>query len=207
MYTPPAFSISDEIEIREMIHTSGLATLVTMTSEGLKGTPLPLFLNEAEGPYGTVYGHMARANPQWQLEPQGEALVIFTGVDAYVSPGWYASKAEHGKVVPTWNYSAVHAYGKAEFFEEPGRVRDVVSRLTDKHERSRAAPWSVTDAPETFIAAQLRGIVGVRLEISRLDAKKKFSQNRPAADRAGVAKGLAEEENTAARSMAGQIPL
>ncbi|MBD8890617.1 FMN-binding negative transcriptional regulator [Roseibium litorale] len=207
MYTPPAFAETDQAEIQAMIETAGLASLITMTSEGLMATPLPLLLNTHEGQQGTLYGHIARANPQWKLEPQGEALVIFPGLDAYVSPGWYASKAEHGKVVPTWNYSAVHAYGAVEFFEDAGRLHQVVSDLTEKHEKNRAEPWTVTDAPEAFISAHMRGIVGVRIELSRIEAKKKLSQNRLQPDRQGVAEGLAKEASPSARAMASKIPV
>ena len=206
MYTPPAFAQIDLATIHGMIRATGLATLVTMTEQGLIGTPLPLILKESEGPCGTLYGHVARPNPQWKLAPQAEALVIFPGIDAYISPSWYAAKAEHGKVVPTWNYSAVHAYGTPEFFEDPDRLLDVVTALTDQNENSRSAPWAVSDAPEDYIRARLRGIIGLRLEISRLEGKQKFSQDKPEADRAGVAKGLAEESDPAAREMAGQIP-
>jgi len=206
MYTPPAFAQDDLATIHGMIRAAGLATLVTMTEDGLIGTPLPLILKEDEGPFGTLHGHLARPNPQWKLTPQADALVIFPGPDAYVSPSWYASKAEHGKVVPTWNYSAVHAYGTPEFFDDPDRLLQVVSTLTDRHEAGRPAPWAVADAPEKYVQAQLRGIVGLKLEISRLEGKQKFSQNKPEADRAGVARGLAGEADPAAREMAGQIP-
>ncbi len=206
MYTPPAFAQDDLATIHGMIRATGLATLVTMTDEGLIGTPLPLILKEDEGPCGTLYGHLARPNSQWKLEPRAEALVIFPGPDAYISPSWYAAKAEHGKVVPTWNYSAVHAYGTPEFFEDPDRLLGIVSALTDRNEASRSAPWAVSDAPDDYIRARLRGIVGLRLAISRLEGKQKFSQDKPEADRAGVAKGLAEEADPSAREMAGLIP-
>ena len=206
MYTPPAFAQDDLATIHGMIRATGLATLVTMTEEGLIGTPLPLILKEAEGPNGTLYGHLARPNPQWKLAPHAEALVIFPGPDAYISPSWYASKAEHHKVVPTWNYGAVHAYGTPEFFDDPDRLMNVLTGLTDQNEANRSAPWSVSDAPEKFVQAQMRGIVGLRLEISRLEGKQKFSQNKPEADRAGVAKGLAEETDPSAREIAGLIP-
>ncbi len=191
MYTPPAFKEDDPTEIRRIIREARLSTLVTMTEEGLVATPLPLFLDESEGERGTLYGHLARANPQWRLAPQADALVIFSGPDAYVSPNWYASKREHGKVVPTWNYVAVHAYGRPEFFEGEERLHEVVSRLTQLHENRRAQPWAVGDAPDQFVKAQLKGIIGVRLPISRIEGKRKMSQNRPAADRAGVVSGLA----------------
>jgi transcriptional regulator len=207
MYTPPAFRDDDRASIHALIGAAGLATLVTMTEEGLIGTPLPFFLVPDEGPLGTLYGHVARANPQWRLTPQGEALAIFAGPDAYVSPGWYATKAEHGRVVPTWNYAAVHAYGAPEFFDDPARLRGVVVRLTERHESGRAEPWAVDDAPEAFVKAQLRGIVGVRLPVARLEGKRKFSQNRSAADRAGVVRGLRAEGQPAALAVADRVPL
>jgi transcriptional regulator len=130
-----------------------------------------------------LYGHLSRANPQWKLPPLGEAMATFMGPDAYVTPSWYATKRETQKVVPTWNYIAVHAYGPVEFFEDADRLLEVVTRLTNLHEQSRAKPWAVSDAPETFIKAQLRGIVGMRLPISRIEGKWKMSQNRSAEDR------------------------
>jgi transcriptional regulator len=180
---------------------------VTATADGLIASPLPLLLAAAEGEQGVLYGHVAKANPQWQKPVVGEALAIFMGADAYVTPSWYASKAEHGKVVPTWNYSAVHAYGPIEFFDDEARLRDVVTRLTELHEKSRDNPWSVSDAPEAYLKSQLRGIVGLRLPIMRLEGKRKLSQNRNAADRAGVANGLAQSERPNDRLVAQQIPV
>jgi transcriptional regulator len=206
MYTPPAFREDDPAVLRQMMREARLSTLVTATAEGLVATPLPLLLDETEGASGTLYGHMARANPQWKLSPSGEALVIFSGPDAYVTPSWYASKREHGKVVPTWNYIAVHAYGPVEFFEHEARLRDVVTRLTNLHEKPRAEAWAVTDAPEAFVTAQLRGIVGLRVPITRIEGKRKMSQNRPEADRDGVAAGLAASDRESDRHVAGMIP-
>jgi transcriptional regulator len=206
MYVPPAFREDDLSALHETMRAARLSNFVTATAEGLIATPLPLVLVPDEGPYGTLYGHMARANPQWRLPPAGEAMALFMGPDAYVTPAWYASKPEHGKVVPTWNYVAVHAYGPAEFFEEPDRLLDVVTRLTNLHERSRTEPWAVTDAPESFIRAQLRGIIGLRLPITRIDGKRKMSQNRSAGDRAGVAAGLATSDRASDRVVAELIP-
>lgn len=190
MYTPPGFREADLPTLHGWIHAARLANLVTMGPGGLVATPLPLFLAADEGERGVLYGHVARANPQWQHPAATEALVIFMGPDAYISPSWYESKQVDGKVVPTWNYVAVHAYGQAEFFEDADRLLDVVTRLTGLHEASRDEPWAVGDAPPSFVRAQLRGIVGVRIPISRLEGKRKMSQNRTAADRARVAKGL-----------------
>ena len=206
MYTPPAFREDDPDALRQIMREARLSTLVTATAEGLVATPLPLFLDETEGEFGTLYGHLAKANPQWKLSPVGYALAIFAGPDAYVTPSWYASKREHGKVVPTWNYEAVHAYGPAEFFEDEDRLRDAVTRLTDLHERPRAQSWAVTDAPEPFIGAQLRGIVGLRMPVARIEGKRKMSQNRPEADRQGVAEGLAGSARESDRQVAAMIP-
>ncbi|WP_439406851.1 FMN-binding negative transcriptional regulator [Bradyrhizobium sp. DASA03076] len=195
MYIPPAFKDDNIESIRGTIRGARLANLVTATDEGPVATPLPLFLDESEGELGVLYGHLAKANPQWRVPPVGDALVIFMGPEAYVTPSWYATKQETGKVVPTWNYVAVHAYGQVEFFLEPERLLDVVTRLTNKHEGSRAKPWAVSDAPADFITAQLRGIIGVRIPVSRFEGKRKMSQNRPEADRVGVAAGLSASEN------------
>ncbi len=207
MYIPPAFRDTELTSIHETIRSARLANFVTSTPSGLLCTPLPLFFDEREGEHGVLYGHVAKANPQWKEAPVGEALAIFNGPDAYVTPSWYVSKQEHGKVVPTWNYVAVHAYGHAEFFEDADRLYDVITRLTDLYERPRAESWTVTDAPADFIKAQLRGIVGLRMPISRIDAKRKMSQNRSEADRAGVAAGLAESDRETDRVVATMIPL
>lgn len=206
MYVPPAFREDDLPTLHALMRETRLANLVTATDEGLMATPLPLFLAPDEGPCGTLYGHLARANPQWKQQSLGEAMVLFTGPEAYVSPSWYASKEEHGKVVPTWNYIAVHAYGRAEFFNDADRLLEVVTRLTDLHEGRRAAPWSVADSPVDFIRAQLRGIVGLRLPITRIQGKRKMSQNRSTEDRAGVAAGLAASDQNADREVAALIP-
>ncbi|CAH1656395.1 PaiB family negative transcriptional regulator [Hyphomicrobiales bacterium] len=190
MYVPPAFREDDPSELRRIMREARLSTLVTATTEGLIATPLPLILDESEGDHGVLHGHLAKANSQWKLPASGEALVIFSGPDAYVTPSWYPSKREHGKVVPTWNYVAVHAYGQPEFFDDEARLLEAVTRLTNLHEQPRVAPWSVTDAPEAFIKAQLKGIVGLRLPITRIEGKRKMSQNRNADDRDGVAEGL-----------------
>jgi transcriptional regulator len=207
MYIPPAFKDDDIDNIRATIRDARLANLVTSTADGLVATPLPLLLDESEGPHGTIYGHVAKANPQWRMPPIGEALAIFMGPEAYVTPSWYVTKQEHGKVVPTWNYIAVHAYGPVEFFQEPERLLDVVTRLTNRHETPRENPWAVGDAPADFIAAQLRGIVGLRIPVTRFEGKRKMSQNRPAGDRLGVAAGLSASAHSRDREVAALIPL
>ncbi len=206
MYSPPAFREDDPSALHAIIREARLANLVTATAGGLLATPLPLFLVPDEGPHGTLYGHLARANPQWKQAPVGEAMAIFHGPDAYITPSWYATKREHGKVVPTWNYVAVHAYGPAEFFDDEARLLDAVTRLTTLHESPRPEPWAVTDAPENFVRAQLRGIVGLRLPIARIEGKRKMSQNRSAEDRAGVAVGLATSGRASDQAAAALIP-
>ena len=206
MYNPPTFRIDDVGDIHAAMREARSATLVTVTENGLIGTLLPMLLNESEGPNGTLYGHVARGNPQWRLVPVGEAMAIFNGPEAYVTPTWYAAKQETHKVVPTWNYVAVHAYGSVEFFDDADRLLDVVTRLTSLHEQTRAVPWAVTDAPADFIKAQLRGIVGLRMPITRLDGKRKMSQNRSAADRTGVIAALSASDRAEDRVVASMIP-
>ncbi len=205
MYRPGAFSEDDPAVIRQIIRDARLATLVTATSEGLIATPLPMFLID-EGPHGVLYGHVAKANSQWKMPTTGEALALFSGPDAYISPSWYASKKEHGKVVPTWNYVAVHAYGPVEFFEDEDRLYEIVTTLTNQYEAPREDRWAVTDAPEDFIRALLRGIVGFRLAITRIEGKRKLSQNRSAADREGVISGLSQSDRQDDRAIADLIP-
>ena len=192
MYNPSGFAIKDLHELQQQIIDTRLALVVTHGEQGLQASHLPLLFNPEQGPNGTLYGHFARGNPQWnELQNGAEALVIFAGADAYVSPGFYPSKAEHGKVVPTWNYVAVHAYGTADVFTEADRLLNLVSALTDRHEASRQQPWKVTDAPANYIDGMLKAIVGFALPIQRLEGKRKLSQNRSAADIAGVREGLA----------------
>ncbi len=191
MYTPKAFEVTDLALMHQAIEQSELATLVTMTASGLVATHLPFMLDAARGAYGTLTGHVSRANLQWHTsDPKVEALVIFQGLDAYVSPNWYPAKQETGRVVPTWNYAAIHAYGYASFFEDTERLRGVVTELTQRHEASFPKPWQVTDAPANYIDSQLKAIVGVEVPILRMDGKQKFNQNRSAADRGGVVAGL-----------------
>lgn len=200
------FRVDDIADIHRAMRDARSATLVTATEEGLIGTPLPMLLDESEGRQGTLYAHLARANPQWNLLPTGEAMAIFTGPEAYVTPSWYATKQQTHKVVPTWNYVAVHAYGPVEFFDDADRLLDVITQLTNLHEQTRTPPWAVADAPADFIKAQLKGIVGLRMPISRLDGKRKMSQNRNPADRAGVIEGLSGSDRPEDRVVASLIP-
>ncbi len=194
MYVPPLFK-EDRIDVlHDAIRRAGLATLVTLTADGLIASHVPMLLDPDPAPYGTLIGHLARPNPQGKGAVAGvQALAIFTGPDAYITPSWYATKRATGKVVPTWNYAAIHAYGEIEFFTDAERLRDVVTRLTERHEGRRAEPWAVSDAPADFVDGMLKGIVGFALAIARLEGKWKMSQNRPAEDRAGVTAGLLED--------------
>lgn len=189
MYIPAHFAAGPDA-VRDLLTRPTAANLVTMTSGGLLATLLPLFYDPAIGEHGSLQGHLARSNTQWSEPAIGEALAILQGEDAYISPSWYASKAEHGRVVPTWNYSTAHVYGRLVVHDDPAWLGQHVRRLTDRHEASSDRPWSVDDAPENFISGQLRAIVGVELLISRIEAKSKLSQNRSDADRAGVVAGL-----------------
>jgi len=196
MYVPVHFA-ADDIEVRELLTQPGAADLVTATTSGLTATLLPFVYEPTVGEHGALLGHMARNNDQWRQEVLGDALVIVRGPDAYVSPSWYASKAEHGRVVPTWNYVTAHVYGRLVVHDDPAWVGTLVRRLTDRHEVDNPIQWSVDDAPATFVAGQLRAIVGVELVISRVEAKAKLSQNRAAADIDGVITGLEARGDTA----------
>lgn len=203
MYIPPLHK-EDRIDVlHEAIRRCGLATLVTLTTEGLIASHTPMLLDPEPAPLGTLVGHLARLNPQTR-GAIGEALAIFQGPDAYITPSWYETKRRTGKVVPTWNYVAIHVYGAIAFFDDAERLRDVVTRLTKRQETPRAEPWAVADAPAEFTAAMLKGIVGFALPITRLEGKWKMSQNRPAEDRAGVIAGRTAEGRD---DVAGLIPL
>lgn len=204
MYVPPQFKQSDLAILHDAIRGAGLSTLVSHSADGLIASHVPLMLDAGAGPNGTLIGHLSKANPHVHVPSGGEALAIFQGPDAYITPSWYATKREHGKVVPTWNYVAIHAYGPIEFFTDTAELLEVVTELTNRFEQPRAAPWAVDDAPPDFIQAHLKGIVGFRMPITRLDGKWKMSQNRSVEDRVGVADGLRAEGRDAA---AGLVPM
>jgi transcriptional regulator len=203
MYVPPHFAEERLDVLQGAIRRTGLANLVTVGPEGLLASPLPLMIDPNDGEFGTLHGHLAKANPQWRHAPATDALAIFMGPDAYVSPSWYATKQDTHKVVPTWNYITVHASGPVTFFEDATALLDVVTRLTERHETGRTAPWAVSDAPAPFIASQLKGIVGFRMPIRVLQGKWKMSQNRPPADRAGVVAGMRADGVAVAEIVAG----
>ena len=193
MYIPPAFKDTELASIHETMRGARLASFVTCTASGLVCTPLPLFLDEREGEQGVIYGHLAKANTQWSETPTCDALAIFNGPDAYVTPSWYQSKKEHGKVVPTWNYITVHVRGHIHWIEDAEWLRAHVGALSETHEAGREQSWSITDAPSSYIDAMVRAIVGFELKISRLEGKYKLSQNRDPADHAGARDGLARD--------------
>ena len=206
MYLPSAFRQDDLAELHAQIQASPFALLTSAGAAGVQASHLPLLLAPDEGEFGTLYGHFARANPHWRdLQDDAEALAVFSGPDAYISPGWYPAKAEHGKVVPTWNYIAVHARGPVELIEEPERLLQIVSRLSDQHENGRERPWAVSDAPREYIDSMLRAIVGFALPIRRLEGKWKLGQNRSAADQAGVRDGLAASTSPGDRELAARM--
>lgn len=203
MYTPPAFR-EDRPEILHRLMAQ--ARLAVLVSNGAGGVPdvshLPLMHSPAQG---IILGHLARANPHWKaLREAGRAIAIFQGAEGYISPSSYPSKAEHHRVVPTWNYEAVHAEGPVEIVEDAARLHEIVSSLTDLHEGARVQPWRVTDAPADFVQGQLKGIVGMVLRVETLTGKRKHSQNRNAADREGALAGLTEEQAALAHAMRAQ---
>jgi transcriptional regulator len=190
MYRPDHFRVDDLALMHALMRARPFAALVTTGPEGLCATHLPTVLKD-EGPFGTIECHLARANPHWKTLASGnEALMIFQGPDGYVTPNWYPSKAEHAKVVPTWNYAMVHAYGRPEVMQDGEWVRRHVTDLTTQQERDQAEPWAVTDAPASYVDAMLRGVVGFRFALTRLEGKWKMSQNRETKDRVGVVGGL-----------------
>ncbi|MBE4717215.1 FMN-binding negative transcriptional regulator [Pseudarthrobacter sp. AB1] len=189
MYTPAHFDAGPDA-VQELLTRPGAANLVTMTSQGLLATLLPFVYDPSVGERGALHTHVARNNPQWSEPAIGESLMIIQGTDAYISPSWYASKAEHGRVVPTWNYSTAHVYGTLVIHDDPAWIEGQVRRLTNVNEADFEHPWSVDDAPERYISGQLRAIVGLELVITRIEAKTKLSQNRSAADVDGVVAGV-----------------
>ena len=192
MYTPTHFREERVDILHAAIGRIGLATLVTHGDAGMEASQLPMIVDAAAAPLGVLSGHMARANPLWK-RAGGEALAVFLGPHAYISPSWYPSKIETGKVVPTWNYLAVHATGTIEFFDDPIQLRAQVEQLTRTNETGREPPWAVGDAPDAYVAQLLRAIVGFRLTVTKLEGQWKMSQNKPAAERDGVMEGLTRE--------------
>lgn len=191
MYQPPHFREERPDVQHALIRAHPLGLLVSAGPGGLMANPVPFMLHADLGERGTLRCHVSRANPQWrELESVEECLIVFQGAQEYITPSWYETKRETGKVVPTWNYATVHAWGKPQVIQDADWLRANVESLTRTHEGARPAPWAVNDAPAEFVAAQLRGIVGIEVPIARIEGKWKVSQNRTEADRASVAAGL-----------------
>jgi transcriptional regulator len=194
MYLPDSFRPSDA-EVAEVLAGMGAGELITSTGAGILATMLPLIwepggASAEAGEHGRLMGHLARKNRQWQEPVLGDALVIVRGPDAYISPAWYETKREHGRVVPTWNYVTAHLHGRLVVHDDPAWCERNVRALVERHERGRPEPWSVDDAPPPYVEGQLRAIVGVEVIVSRIEAKAKLSQNRSAADVLGAIDGL-----------------
>ncbi len=203
MYEPPLHREDDLSAQHDLIRRHPLGLLVSHGPQGLLANAVPFLVDAAASKLGTLSAHVARANGQWRdLPAAGEALVVFQGPDHYVSPSWYATKRETGKVVPTWNYVMVQARGIARVIEDEAWLRRQIAALTASEESARPAPWAVTDAPEDFIATMVRQIVGIEIEIADIRGKWKASQNRNAADRAGVVVGLTADGDAPALAMA-----
>ncbi len=198
MYQPPHFR-EERIEVQHaLIRAYPFGLLVSAGADGLLADPMPFLLDTDASTNGTLRTHMARANPHWRaLQNATEALVVFQGADAYVTPSWYPSKHETGKAVPTWNYAMVQVHGTPRVVEDREWLLKMVTDLTSVHEAGRTDAWAVSDAPASFVEAQLKGIVGVEIEIARITGKWKISQNRPVADRVGVVAGLEADGATA----------
>ncbi|MES1260086.1 MAG: FMN-binding negative transcriptional regulator [Acidobacteriota bacterium] len=202
MYLPPNFREDRPEILRALMAEFPLAALITQSPEGLTANHLPLLYDPEPAPWGTLRGHLARANPQWQMAgTEADALAIFQGPQAYVSPNWYPSKRETGRAVPTWNYAVVHAHGRLSVYSEPERLRRFLDRLTAEHEADQPVPWMPSDAPPEYIDGLLRAIVGIEMAVTRIEGKWKVSQNQPAANRAGAAEGLEALGKTAMASL------
>jgi len=203
MYTPKHFEQPRVETMHELMRAHPLATLVTLASGGLDANHIPLHLSNAPTPYGTLRGHVARTNPLCRDYAKDlEVLAIFHGPDAYITPSWYATKQEHGKVAPTWNYAVVHAHGALRIIDDAAWVRSHLEALTDCHEANFPKPWAVSDAPPEFTEKLIGSVVGIEIVISRLSGKWKVSQNQPEQNRAGVIEGLRSCAHRDAAAMA-----
>lgn len=208
MYQPPHFR-EDRLDVKQaLIAAHPLGLLISADADGILANPIPFQLDAARSPKGTLQAHLSRANPQWKALSEGaSALVVFQGAQSYVTPSWYETKRETGKVVPTWNYAIVQIRGIVRVLDDVDWLHAQIRRLTEMQEGRRSEPWAVDDAPETFLNAQVKGIVGLEIEITEIDGKWKVSQNRPEADRSGVAQGLDAETSRSATDMAELVRL
>ena len=202
-YLPSHFEVTDHATLQALVHAHPLGTWVVQHEGELLVNHIPFLLDPERGEHGTLVAHVARANPVWQaLAAKAPSVVVFMGAQAYVSPNWYPSKHAHGKAVPTWNYATVHAHGVPNAFDDPARVLEVVTRLTQRHEAAQAQPWQVSDAPPEYVQGLLKAIVGIEIPVQRWIGKFKLSQNRPLADQLGVVAGLTGQGNAEDLAMA-----
>lgn len=202
MFTPKYFEQQNPEALHDLIQKRPLATLVINTSSGLCANHIPLRLIQNASAGIVLQGHIAKANPLWKEKSTGEALAIFQGADSYISPNWYPTKQAHGKVVPTWNYVAVHASGKIRFITEPDWKMNFLNSLTTEHEASQENPWAVSDAPEEFTEKMLSAIVGFEIAVHELCGKWKISQNQIEKNHSGVINGLSASADTNANALA-----
>ena len=203
VYITKQYEQSNLSDLHAHIEGRPLGTWVTIGDSGLVANHIPFLIDSQRGEFGTLVGHVAKANPVWRsLTGEKESIVIFQGPEAYISPSWYASKNEHGKVVPTWNYAVVHAHGSAQAIHDRAWLMQLVERLTARHESYRAAPWKVSDAPADYISRRIDAIVGIEIPIRRIEGKWKASQNQPQADKRGIIAGLDGEARSGSAQMA-----
>lgn len=208
MYIPPQFEQPNIDVMHELIRKRPLATLVTLGSEGIAANHIPLHLSLTPEPFGVLRGHVARSNPIWSdLDSDSEVLAIFHGPDAYISPSWYATKQEAGKVVPTWNYTVVHAYGSLRIIDDAAWVRTQLEALTNHNEAVFSEPWAVSDAPVDFTEKLIAAVVGIEMTITRLSGKWKVSQNQPPQNQNSVIQGLNASGQAEAIAMAGLVKI
>jgi transcriptional regulator len=206
MYTPKHFEETNAAVMHALIRSHPLGTWVNYSNGELVANHVPFLLDAARGEYGTLVGHVARANPVWQsISAEMNSLVIFQGPDAYITPAWYPSKHAEGKAVPTWNYAVVHAQGKPQAIQDRDWLHKHVSQLSDTHEAQQAHPWKVSDAPRDYVERLLGAIVGIEIPISKLLGKWKVTQNRPAPDKLGVIAGLLTRDDDDARAMSALV--
>jgi transcriptional regulator len=203
LYVPKHYDETRIDVLHGLIGAHPLGVWVTLAESGLVANHIPFLVERERGAYGTLVGHVARANPIWRTASTSMAsVVIFQGPEGYISPSWYPSKKEHGRVVPTWNYAVVHAHGLPRVVHDTGWLRGLVERLTVKHESGRPVPWKVSDAPPAHLAKSLEAIVGIEIPIDRIEGKWKMSQNQPAADRQGIVDGLRSQDDAGADAVA-----
>lgn len=209
MYQPPHFIETRPETLHGLIRNHSLGLLISTSTDGPVANPLPFLLDSEVAPHGRLRAHLARANPQWRSiaeNPEMPVLVVFQGADSYVTPSWYETKRQTGKVVPTWNYAIVQVRGRPRIVEDSGWLAGQIAALTEQHEAGRTEPWHVSDAPAAYIASQLKGIVGLEIDIAEISGKWKVSQNRPVGDRIGVADGLdSDSQNTSNQEMANLV--